>query len=171
MDINDIQRKIQVIASKISETDNDERICTLLLDLRPIVEGEHVASTRLSILSEIWRHQLPQQITNFLKEKQSYISNAWLYACHLCSVAVDCCIDYPSDNTYFNSEFIPDLTDTILQILSKMAKTVSIIDKSLQTNLCGNISWIVMILGKVTEFSFNEYFNAIIKAFYAIFND
>ena len=152
MDITEIQRKINNIVVKLSAEDDDDDICNLLLDLKPLLEGELNKSTRtLTILSEIWRCGLPQKILIFLKEKESYINKYPLNACHLCSIAVDCCIGYTLDTVYLSSDFIPDLTYTILKTLTKMVNQFSKVEKQFQPNLCGNISWIVRVLGKLAE--------------------
>jgi len=151
MDSNEILRKIQVIASKLPESDRDERLCTLLLDLRPLIEGEYVPATRNAIFAEIWKHELPHKVHEFLRDKQNYFTTSWLYACHLCSISVDCCIGYSGSDSFLEQKFVPDLASTILQILTKMAKVYTKIEEKLQNNLCGNISWVVMILGKLAE--------------------
>ena len=150
MEESDIIRKIQGIAAKISESEKDERTCTLLLDLRPVIESEHVPATRAIIFSELWKHKLPQQIVTFVRDKQNYFNNSWLYACHLCSLAVDSCIGCTDEN-FPQQTFVPDLTVVLMQTVSKMGSICTKSEKSAQSGLLGNISWMIMILGKLAE--------------------
>lgn len=147
MECNELVKTIRGIASKLLETDRDERICTLLLDLRTIVESEVASSTKSTVLFEIWSQKLPQKIVQFLVEKQDYLSTTWLYACYLCSISVHCCIGYID----VEQQFVDELVPAILSILSKMIITYTDADKTVQNSLCGNISWIVTILGKLSD--------------------
>lgn len=149
MSLEEIHRNINSIVLGLSGNEDPLEICEYLLRLKPLVEGEYDNTTRHQIFTEIWKFKLPQQILSLLKEK-NFSSDAAVKSCHLCSIVVDCCVSY-SLETQQVCEFVPDLTYTIQSLLSQMLLNYDKLEKSQQPALCGNISWIVMILGKIAE--------------------
>ena len=56
-----------------------------------------------------------------MKQDFTLVPGSWLTACQLCSIVVDCCIDYTATNmSHLEKEILPDLTYTILQLMSKV---------------------------------------------------
>lgn len=151
MDVVPINNQVVRLASAISEADN-ESIPVLLLKTQDIILLERNDSKRyLALISELWKYEFPGMIVTALKQDFNQISGSWLTACQLSSIAVECCIGATSDLENLKKQFLPNLTYTMLQVMSKVVNEYNKAEKLFKANALDNLTLIATSLKKVME--------------------